>query len=151
MLKMFVSVSAEVLHETLRGQEIRDDRTQYLGMRNGKTGIVCASASAHSLPSGQTSYHTFYWGTAVCISIAREAQNYVTIDILRNVMRNIHTRACAHYVMAPKFQWEPFWLVTQRDPQNDLTANQNRVNYDVFAQAPLRKSHWPLPMTGSTQ
>ena len=44
---------------------------------------------------------------------------------------------CAHYVMVSKFQWKPFWLATQRDPQNDWTATQNRVNYDVFAQAPL--------------
>ena len=28
---------------------------------------------------------------------------------------------------------EPFWLATQLDPQNDWTATQNRVNYDVFA------------------
>ena len=49
--------------------------------------------------------------------------------------------ACAHYVMVSKFQCKPFWLATQRDPQNDWTATQNRVNYDVFAQAPL----WPLP------
>ena len=45
--------------------------------------------------------------------------------------------ACAHYVMVSKFQWKPLWLATQRDPQNDWTATQNRVNYDVFAQAPL--------------
>ena len=45
--------------------------------------------------------------------------------------------ACVHYVMVSKFQWKPFWLATQRDPQNDWTATQNRVNYDVFAQAPL--------------
>ena len=38
--------------------------------------------------------------------------------------------------MVSKFQWKPFWLATQRDPQNDWTATQNRVNYDVFAQAP---------------
>ena len=44
--------------------------------------------------------------------------------------------ACAHYVMVSKFQWKPFWLATQRDPQNDWTATENRVNYDVFAQAP---------------
>ena len=44
--------------------------------------------------------------------------------------------ACAHYVMVSKFQWKPFWFATQRDPQNDWTATQNRVNYDVFAQAP---------------
>ena len=37
--------------------------------------------------------------------------------------------------MVSKFQWKPFWLATQRDPQNDWTATQNRVNYDVFAQA----------------
>ena len=47
--------------------------------------------------------------------------------------------ACAHYVMVFKFQWKPFWLATQRDLQNDWTATQNRVNYDVFAQAPLEK------------
>ena len=34
--------------------------------------------------------------------------------------------------------WKPFWLSTQQDPQNDWTATQNRVNYDVFAQAPLQ-------------
>ena len=45
--------------------------------------------------------------------------------------------ACAHYVMVSKFQWKPFWLATQRDPQNDWTVTQNRVNYNVFAQAPL--------------
>ena len=45
--------------------------------------------------------------------------------------------ACAHYVMVSKCQWKPFWLATQRDPQNDWTATQNGVNYDVFAQAPL--------------
>ena len=45
--------------------------------------------------------------------------------------------ACAHYVMVSKFQWKPFWLATQRDPQNDWTATQIGVNYDVFAQAPL--------------
>ena len=38
--------------------------------------------------------------------------------------------------MVSKFQLKPFWLATQRDPQNDWTATQNRVNYDVFAQAP---------------
>ena len=46
--------------------------------------------------------------------------------------------ACARYVMVSKFQWKPFWLATQRDPQKYWTATQNRVNYDVFAQAPLR-------------
>ena len=46
--------------------------------------------------------------------------------------------ACAHYVMVSKFQWKPFWLATQRDPQNDWTATQNGVNYDVFAQVPLQ-------------
>ena len=48
--------------------------------------------------------------------------------------------ACAHYVMVSKFQWKPFWLATQRDPQNDWTATQNRVNYDVFAQAPFNNN-----------
>ena len=32
--------------------------------------------------------------------------------------------ACAHYVMVSRFQWKPFWLATQRDPQNDWTATQ---------------------------
>ena len=38
--------------------------------------------------------------------------------------------------MVSKLQWKPFWLATQRDPQNDWTATQDGVNYDVFAQAP---------------
>ena len=53
--------------------------------------------------------------------------------------------ACAHYVMVSKFQWKPFWLATQRDPQNDWTATQNRVNYDVFAQAPFSGERTNLP------
>ena len=51
--------------------------------------------------------------------------------------------ACAHYVMVTKFQWKPFWLATQRDPQNDWAATQNRVNYDVFSQAPFNPSMPP--------
>ena len=43
--------------------------------------------------------------------------------------------------MVSKFQWKPFWLATQRDPQNDWTATQNRVNYDVFAQAHQNCTH----------
>ena len=43
------------------------------------------------------------------------------------------TRACAHYVMVSKFQWKPFWLATQRNPQNDWTATQNGVNYEGLA------------------
>ena len=53
---------------------------------------------------------------------------------------SVQNGACAHYVMVSTFQWKPFWLATQRDPQNDWTATPNRVNYDVFAQAPLWKS-----------
>ena len=49
--------------------------------------------------------------------------------------------ARAHCVMVSNFQWKPFWLATQRDPQNDWTATQNRVNNDVFAHAPFV----PLP------
>ena len=49
----------------------------------------------------------------------------------------VRNGACAHYVMVSKYQWKPFWLATQRDPQNDWTTTQNGVNYDVFAQAPL--------------
>ena len=45
--------------------------------------------------------------------------------------------ACAHYIMVSKIQWKPFWLATQRDPQNDWTGWQNRVNYDVVTQAPF--------------
>ena len=45
--------------------------------------------------------------------------------------------------MVSKFQWKPFWLATQRDPQNDWTATKNRVNYDVFAQAPLTDHKYP--------
>ena len=50
------------------------------------------------------------------------------------VRREFLDGACAHYVMVSKFQWKPFWLATQRDPQNDWTERQIRVNYDVFAQ-----------------
>ena len=40
--------------------------------------------------------------------------------------------------MVSRFQWKLVWLATQRDPQNDWAATQNRVNYDVFTRAPLR-------------
>ena len=54
--------------------------------------------------------------------------------------------------MVSKFQWKPFWLATQRDPQNDWTATQNRVNYDVFAQAPfLDGSFIRLVVNGFTE
>ena len=49
--------------------------------------------------------------------------------------------ACVHYVMVSKFQWKPFCHATQRDPPNDWTATQNRVNYDVIAQASLHIMH----------
>ena len=55
--------------------------------------------------------------------------------------------------LIPAFRWglsalrhgiqismEAILLATQRDPQNDWTATQNGVNYDVFAQAPLETS-----------
>ena len=47
--------------------------------------------------------------------------------------------ACAPYFMVSKSQWKPFWLATQRDPQNDWTstATHNHLNYDIFAQTPL--------------
>ena len=47
--------------------------------------------------------------------------------------------ACAHYVMVSKTQWKPFWLATNLYPLNDWAGWHFRVNYDVFAQAPL---HW---------
>ena len=60
--------------------------------------------------------------------------------------------ACAHYVMVSNFQWKPFWLATQQDPQNDWPGWQDRVNYDksLFAQAPLHccrfsKDNWIFP------
>ena len=50
--------------------------------------------------------------------------------------------------MVFKFQWKPFWLATKlkRDPQNDWTATPapNRVNYDVFAQAPSVSVFFPV-------
>ena len=58
--------------------------------------------------------------------------------------QDLRNGACEHYVMVSKFQWKPFWLAAQRDPQNDWTATQNRVNYDVFAQAHLVALDWRL-------
>ena len=37
----------------------------------------------------------------------------------KTVAREERNGACAHYVMVSKFQWKPFWLATQRDPQSD--------------------------------
>ena len=51
--------------------------------------------------------------------------------------------ACAHYVTVSNFQWKPFWLATQRDPQNDWTATQNRVNCMTYSHRPHHHS-FPL-------
>ena len=59
------------------------------------------------------------------------------------VICSAYNEACADLVMVSKYR-KPFWLATQRDPQNDWTGWQNRVTFDVFAQAPLsdvRKTH----------
>ena len=42
----------------------------------------------------------------------------------------------AAFVYVPLSVGLPFWLATQRDPQNDRTATPNHVNYNVFAHAP---------------
>ena len=39
--------------------------------------------------------------------------------------------------MYPKSMEAILWLATQLNPQNDWSGRQTRVNYDVFAQAPL--------------
>ena len=35
------------------------------------------------------------------------------------ILFQLSNGACAHYIMVSKFQWRPFWLATQRDPQTD--------------------------------
>ena len=79
----------------------------------------------------------------LCVHTHRfESHNYKHADTRgwshkpETAFTGIMNGACAHYVMVSKFQWTPFWLATQRDPQNDWTATPNRANYDVFAQAP---------------
>ena len=47
--------------------------------------------------------------------------------------------ACAHYIMVSKFHWKPFWLATQRDPQNDWTATQT-----VWTMTYSHRPHWVL-------
>ena len=44
--------------------------------------------------------------------------------------------ACAHYVMVSKFQWKPFCLPASEIHRMTGPPSQNRVNYDVLAQAP---------------
>ena len=48
--------------------------------------------------------------------------------------------ACAHYVMVSKFQWNPFWLATQRDPQNDWTATQKSCELWCICTGPINRS-----------
>ena len=43
----------------------------------------------------------------------------------------------AHYVMVSTIQWKPFWLATQLYSQNEWAGQQNGVNDDVCAKAPL--------------
>ena len=83
---------------------------------------VCTNGTAHKFDRD--------WHKASCVQM-------LFLDLFES-----KNGACAHYVMVSKFQWKPFWFTTQRDPQNDWTATQNRVNYDVFAQAPLSTVDW---------
>ena len=76
------------------------------------------------------------WSSA-CISPACQNEYENSTNYPKCTSTSLSNGACAHYVMVSKFQWKPFWLATQRDPQNDWTATQKRVNYDVFAQAPF--------------
>ena len=95
--------------------------------------------------------HKHILATAVSYrSIAQSLAPLMTMKLLNQKQKKKTDGACAHCVMVSKFQWKPFWLATQRDPQNDWTAIQNRVNYDVFAQAPLyanrrfrKRWQWP--------
>ena len=76
----------------------------------------------------ETRKHPFYFWEDSYFMLS-EKSRWITNE------NTISNGACAHNVMVSKFQWKPFWLATQRDSQNDWTATQNRVNYDVFAQA----------------
>ena len=76
------------------------------------------------------------WACSQNLNIQRQAKLIVNELFFFWKRGENQNGACAHYVMVSKFQWKPFWLATQRDPQNDWTATQNRVNYDVFAHAP---------------
>ena len=80
----------------------------------------------------------------MCVCVCVCVIGYTEYALLYSENRD--NGASVHYVMVSKFQWKPFWLATQRDPQNDWTATQNRVNYDVFAQA-LSKSYLPARFT----
>ena len=56
--------------------------------------------------------------------------------------------ACAQYVMPlPKFQWIPFWLATQLNPQNDWTERQNRKM--VWTMTYSHRPHWSGPGIGA--
>ena len=48
--------------------------------------------------------------------------------------------ACAPYVMVFQFQWKPFWLATQRVPQNDWTATKNRCELWRTRTGPIASS-----------
>ena len=77
-------------------------------------------------------------------SIPKYRDRHVTCDNSYNSMNAVWIKFRVKFVV----QWglcalrhgiqistKPFWLATQRDPQNDWTATQSRVNYDIFTQA----------------
>ena len=125
----------------------------FAGWWSGEGGPLC-----HAITWQGMQCDDVWWCVSVCIwwknswSFAIGVECMFWLQFFLDVLQLVHAvlflkcgsmvkllwnGACAHYVMVSKFQWKPFWLATQRDLQNDWTATQNRVNYDVFAQAPF--------------
>ena len=63
------------------------------------------------------------WSANFCLFRGREVvsseTNFVRFAGLLRTSAMAPNGACAHYVIVSKFQWKPFWLATQREPQND--------------------------------
>ena len=143
-LSLIFSIKQNLLAVSNRRQNDECDRIKRFsrGVHRGGGGGVCSSLPMN--PQFQVSFQNLRYALTAC---ERSIPTVFHRLLRMRVAFNFHHAsicksdgACAHYVMVSKFQWKPFWLATQRDPQNDWTATQNRVNYDVFAQAPLSQS-----------
>ena len=56
----------------------------------------------------------------------------VTTPVTSYATQTCRNGACAHYVMVSKFQWKPFWLATQRDPQIHMTGLPPKIVWTMM-------------------
>ena len=105
---------------------------QQVWLRYGVVSISKCDIYGMSSPSASVTSMLYHlrqqeWRLCYTISISILVRGAVSVQFIFNTVSSRYG-ACAHYVIVSKIQWKPFWLATQ-----------NRMNYDLFAQAPLAR------------